>query len=96
MAIFPVCVQPFRYLRKGDLGLAPVALHTSVAVGLRTHMAESGEEATVARQPHSGTPATIVRNGRDISVSAELSDMGERASRSEMKLRRGMSVWIDL
>ena len=43
MATFPVCVQPFRYLRKGDLGLAPVA------AGLQIYMAESGEEATVAQ-----------------------------------------------
>jgi hypothetical protein len=33
VAIFLYFLQPFRYLRKGDLGLALVALHTSVAVG---------------------------------------------------------------
>jgi hypothetical protein len=49
---------------------------------MQTHMAESGEEATVAQQPHSGTPATIVRMA-DTLVSAQSCQMQKRALRSE-------------
>jgi hypothetical protein len=54
-----------------------MALHTSVAVGYADSYGSESWEATVEQQPESGTPATIIRNGSDFRVRAELSDVGE-------------------